>query len=140
MVCELTKILITRDSISGRREFRAMKVLTGMAYTGTHDIFEREILMRLREGDNTDFRYKYISHLLDDFEHEGPNGKHVCLIFELYGETLASFNYWFGDGMLPTDLMKRFTVQLLCALDFAHDHGVIHTGNAPSRDTLCRSI
>lgn len=30
-------------------------------------------------------RIKYIVQSLDDFVHEGPNGCHLCLIFEFLG-------------------------------------------------------
>lgn len=33
---------------------------------------------------------KYIIQLLDGFLHEGPNGTHQCLVFELLGPTLAN--------------------------------------------------
>ncbi|KAI0868182.1 serine/threonine protein kinase [Hypoxylon argillaceum] len=117
---------------SDRRKYLALKVLSGICYHTGYDVFEREILAHLRDGDREAFGYKHICHLLDDFEHEGPNGKHVCLVFELYGETLSSFGTLFDESMIPTALMRRFTIQLLCALDFAHSHGVIHTDITPS--------
>lgn len=72
--------------------------------------------------------YDYICHLLDDFEHQGPNGTHMCLVFELMGETLRSFGVWFQEHMIPFPVMHRFAIQLVVALDFAHEDGVIHTG------------
>jgi serine/threonine-protein kinase SRPK3 len=46
------------------------------------------------------------------------------------GETLASFGGWFKECMIPYPIMRRFTAQLLAALDYAHEHNVIHTGKA----------
>jgi serine/threonine-protein kinase SRPK3 len=65
---------------------------------------------------------------MDDFEQKGPNGSHVCLVFELIGETLNSFRVWFDGQMIPNLLMRKFTHQLLMTLDYAHDSGVIRTG------------
>ena len=65
---------------------------------------------------------------MDDFQHEGPNGNHACLVFELMGETLRSFGVWFKECMVATTIMRRFSWQLVVALDFAHASGVIHTG------------
>ncbi|KAK2734157.1 hypothetical protein FQN57_001872 [Myotisia sp. PD_48] len=46
------------------------------------------------------------------------------------GETpLRSFGTWFRDNVVPNKAMRRFTIQLLIALDYAHDYGVIHTGD-----------
>jgi serine/threonine-protein kinase SRPK3 len=49
-------------------------------------------------------------------------------VFELMGETMRSFGAWFRESMVPYSIMRRFTIQLLAALDFAHEHNVIHTG------------
>ncbi|KAI1427505.1 serine/threonine protein kinase [Xylaria sp. FL1777] len=121
-----------RSPTTNHCAFRAIKVLRAECYGTEHDIYEREILTHLRSGDKTLLGYDQIAHLVDDFEHEGPNGKHVCLVFEVYGETLRSFGAWFHESMIPTDVMRRFTIQLLLALDYAHDLNIIHTDIQPS--------
>lgn len=119
---------ITRPNDEHR--FRALKVLSDECYGHEHPIFEREILRRFRDGSRKLLGYKYVCHLVDDFELTGPNGTHVCLVLELMGETLASFGVWFPDDRVPTLLMRKFSFQLVCALDFAHENEVIHTGRA----------
>ncbi|EFW14742.1 conserved hypothetical protein [Coccidioides posadasii str. Silveira] len=111
--------------------FRALKVLSAECYGGEKDTYEREILEHLRTADPSHLGYDYISTLVDSFEHHGPNGRHVCLVFPVMGETLRSFGTWFEDHMIPNEIMRRFTFQLLLALDYAHDHGVIHTDIKP---------
>lgn len=123
-----------------QHKFLALKVLSAECYGTEHDIFEKEILTHLRNGDRGLLGYRHIAHLVDDFEHEGPNGKHVCLVFHVYGETLRSFGILFRESMIPTDIMRRFAIQLLLALDYAHHYGVIHTGNIPCFRTLLESI
>ena len=104
-------------------------MLSAECYEATDSpIFEREILTHLRDGDRDQIGYDYVCHLLDGFEHRGPNGTHVCLVFELMGETLRSFGAWFAESRLPNSVMRRFTIQLLLVLDFAHEHNVVHTG------------
>ncbi|KFA54944.1 hypothetical protein S40293_02312 [Stachybotrys chartarum IBT 40293] len=107
--------------------YKALKILSAFCYNQGHDTFEKEILLHLREGDQGHAGYALINHLLDDFLHEGPNGTHVCLVFHLIGDTLASFGLIFHGHMLPNIVMRRFMIQLLLALDYAHNHGVIHT-------------
>lgn len=119
---------ITRPNDEHR--FRALKVLSDECYGHEHPIFDREILRRFRDGNRKLLGYKYVCHLVDDFELTGPNGTHVCLVLELMGETLASFGVWFPDDRVPTLLMRKFSFQLVCALDFAHENEVIHTGRA----------
>lgn len=109
--------------------YYALKVLSAECYGTDKDIFEREILRHLRDADKTHVGYKYICHLVDDFEHRGPNGTHVCLVLELMGETLKTFGTLFKKTMVPNSLMRRFTFYLLAGLDYAHDSNIVHTGN-----------
>ncbi|KAM5445530.1 putative non-specific serine/threonine protein kinase [Microsporum audouinii] len=111
--------------------FRALKVLSAECYGGEKDTYEREILEHLRTADPSHLGYAYISMLVDSFQHHGPNGCHVCLVFPVMGETLRSFGTWFDEHMIPNQIMRRFTIQLLLALDYAHDHNVIHTDIKP---------
>lgn len=104
--------------------YRALKIVRSEMCCQGSDSFERDVLKQLRDGVGREF----VCQLIDDFEHRGPNGTHVCLVFELMGETLQTFGLWFEDSMIPEPLMRRFTTQLICALDFAHHHNVIHTG------------
>ncbi|KAI1747774.1 serine/threonine protein kinase [Xylaria castorea] len=128
----LNKIGYGSYSTAGKqRKFLALKVLSAECYGTEHDIFESEILTHLRNGKPNLAGYNHIAHLVDDFEHEGPNGKHVCLVFQVYGETLGTFGTLFRESMIPTGLMRRFAIQLLLALDYAHYYGVIHTDIQP---------
>ncbi|OPB41808.1 hypothetical protein A0O28_0103680 [Trichoderma guizhouense] len=113
--------------------YLALKVLRADCYGHGTDTFEREILRCLRDGSREHPGYPYVCHLIDDFKHQGPNGTHLCFIFELMGETLRSFGTWFPlDGRIPYEIIHRFTIQLVLALWYAHDHGVIHTDIKPN--------
>ncbi|KAH6848251.1 kinase-like domain-containing protein [Chaetomium sp. MPI-CAGE-AT-0009] len=111
--------------------FLALKVLSAESYDQNKSVFEREILTHLRNGDRSHFGYPYVCHLVDDFEHQGPNGNHVGLVFELMGETMGSFGAWFKESEIPYPVMRRFAFQLVMALGFAHEHNVIHTDIKP---------
>lgn len=106
-----------------------MKVLSAECYGGGADVFELDILHHLARTNQDHTGSTYVSHLVHSFEHEGPNGRHMCLVFKVMGETLATFKTWFPTHTIPNPLLQRFTSQLLQALDFAHKCGVIHTGN-----------
>jgi len=70
--------------------------------------------------------------LLDSFEHEGPNGRHVCLAFELLGKSLLSLVKRFNYRGVPIPLIKVIARQILEGLDYAHSVcGIIHTDIKP---------
>ncbi|KAM7198549.1 hypothetical protein V8F33_005055 [Rhypophila sp. PSN 637] len=61
-----------------KHTFHALKILSAESYAEDHRIYEREILKHLRDdGDKSELGYAYICHLVDDFEHQGPNGTHL---------------------------------------------------------------
>lgn len=109
----------------------ALKILRADCYGGSHDIFEREILSRLSDiakKSNHGGR-NFVLPLLDQFKHEGPNGKHVCLVFEVLGHHLDFQTAKYEDGRLPLKAVRTIVRQLLLGLDFLHrECGIIHTG------------
>ncbi|KAK5673725.1 hypothetical protein LTS12_029769, partial [Elasticomyces elasticus] len=78
---------------------------------------------------------RYITRLLDEFEHHGPNGIHKCLVFEPMGpsvntmvEELPQFNPR-KRGMkirYPLRMAKSILKQSLQALAFLHENGIAH--------------
>ncbi|KAF3769136.1 kinase-like protein [Cryphonectria parasitica EP155] len=125
-------VWLVRDTSSPEEaKYYALKVLSADCYGTEKDIFEREILRHLRDADRNHVGYRYICHLVDDFEHSGPNGTHLLLVLELMGEKLTTFGTLFNRTMVPNPLMRRFTFYLLAGLDYAHDSNVIHTDIKP---------
>ena len=73
---------------------------------------------------------EHIVQLLDDFLHEGPNGCHQCLVFELLGPTVSIYvNDHHEDGeRLDTETLLKISTQLLQAVAFMHKAGYAHGG------------
>ncbi|EAU31292.1 conserved hypothetical protein [Aspergillus terreus NIH2624] len=92
---------------------------------------ELDILKKLRSAPGSS---QHVVHLLDDFELEGPNGTHRCLVSELLGPSVPDLiDARFSDERLPGKLAKAIVKQALLGLDFLHDqkiaHGDLHTRN-----------
>lgn len=77
--------------------------------------------------------------LLDTFDHQGPNGKHVCLVLELMGpdaQTILRLSpMYHPDPRVPWDpprfpaqLIKRTLRDVLIGLNTLHEHGIVHGG------------
>ncbi|RAK95101.1 putative serine/threonine-protein kinase [Aspergillus ibericus CBS 121593] len=64
---------------------------------------------------------------LDDFEVTGPQGKHVCLVYEPMREPLWILQRRFIDRKLPLPIAKAYIYFLLVGLDYLHSEcKVIH--------------
>lgn len=70
--------------------------------------------------------------LLDQFEHTGPHGKHMCMVFEMLGENLLKVIQRYDYRGIPVDIVKGIARQMCVALDFLHRHcSIIHTDLKP---------
>ena len=64
--------------------------------------------------------------LLDHFEHKGPNGVHLCLVFPVMlsdGEVMTV-----REKLRHPGYVREISKQILQGLDFMHGLGLIHGG------------
>ncbi|KAI4524606.1 kinase-like protein [Schizophyllum commune Loenen D] len=74
----------------------------------------------------------HVIGFLDHFRHEGPNGTHVCMVFEVLGENLLGLIRRYENKGVPMHLVKQIAKQVLLGLDYMHKYcGVIHTDIKP---------
>ena len=73
----------------------------------------------------------HVISFLDHFRHKGPNGIHVCMVFEVLGENLLGLIKRHQNKGVPMPLVKQIAKQILLGLDYVHRCcGVIHTGRS----------
>jgi len=65
----------------------------------------------------------------DYFIEKGPNGSHLCLVYQLAGPTILSISGAMTSGRLRKDLAKKVAKQLVCAVAFLHTVGFVHGGS-----------
>ena len=71
----------------------------------------------------------HVISFLDHFRHRGPNGTHVCMVFEVLGENLLGLIKRHQRKGVPKHLVRQIAKQVLLGLDYMHRCcGVIHTG------------
>ncbi|OSC96845.1 kinase-like protein [Trametes coccinea BRFM310] len=74
----------------------------------------------------------HVISFLDHFRHKGPNGTHVCMVFEVLGENLLGLIKRHQNKGVPMHLVKQIAKQILLGLDYMHRCcGVIHTDLKP---------
>ena len=92
---------------------------------------ELQILQKIRE--NNDPHHpgrKHVPQLLDWFYHDGPNGRHLCLVLEILGPSVSTAMEHCRTGRLDGNLARRVSRQLLYATSYLHSCGVVHGGRS----------
>ncbi|KAF7967159.1 hypothetical protein HWV62_35670 [Athelia sp. TMB] len=80
----------------------------------------------------------HVIAFLDHFRHAGPNGVHVCMVFEVLGENLLGLIKRHQNRGVPLPLVKQIAKQVLLGLDYMHRCcGVIHTDLKPENVLIC---
>ncbi|KAI3319512.1 kinase-like protein [Xylariaceae sp. AK1471] len=117
---------------SGTKRHVALKLLTADSYGHEQDTFEVDILSKIKSKGVAALGSQHVLGLLDNFEHVGPNGKNVGLVFRAMGPDMSKFRRVFPKSRIPVPLMKGISRQLLLALAFLHDTcQVIHSDIKP---------
>jgi serine/threonine protein kinase len=96
---------------------------------------ELSILEKISSKASKDPDSQHITVLLDEFQHEGPNGKHQCLVFEAMGATAASLVEELPENKpkmygkverYPKWMAKKILLHALRGLAFLHRNRVVH--------------
>lgn len=123
-------VWLSRDTVTGRHV--ALKVVRSAAHYTETAIDEIKLLNKIVQANPNHPGKKHVVSLLDSFEHKGPNGVHVCMVFEVLGENLLGLIKRWNHRGIPMPLVKQITKQVLLGLDYLHrDCGIIHTDLKP---------
>lgn len=87
-------------------------------------------------GDMAEYS-KYVATLHDHFYHNGPNGKHMCMVFSMLGCNLLSVIKAFNYRGIPIPVVKNMIRGCCRGLDFLHRKcSIIHTDLKPENCLL----
>ena len=110
----------------------ALKIIKSSLECTNVALDEIKLLRHIKEKEQETNRFKSIVQLLDNFMFVGPNGKHICLIFELMDSNLLSLIKRYQFKGISLKLCKQIINDILIGLDFLHEKcEIIHTDIKP---------
>ncbi|KAL8515882.1 hypothetical protein ACS0TY_014544 [Phlomoides rotata] len=117
----------------------ALKVQKSAQHYTEAAMDEVTILKEVAEGDPED--KKCAVKLLDHFKHSGPNGQHVCMVFEYLGDNLLTLIKYSDYKGFPLNMVKKICFHILEGLDYLHRQlSIIHTDLKPENVLLLSMI
>lgn len=124
-------VWLAKDLKNGNKHV-ALKVVRSASHYTEAAIDEIKLLKSAASGSKLHPGRAHVVSLLDSFNHKGPNGTHVCMVFEVLGENLLGLIKSYNYKGIPPVLVKQIIKQVLLGLDYLHrECGVIHTDLKP---------
>ena len=102
----------------------ALKALKIQKSSGSYTEAARDEIEILNQVKDTDAAYadesKHVVTLYDSFTHEGPNGTHVCMVFDVLGDNLLTLIKRYDYLGVPLVGVRALTKTMLKGLRYLH--------------------
>jgi len=128
-------VWLAHDSVENR--VVALKIVKSAHHYAEAARDEIKILQKATSADPNN--ESCVVRLLDHFELNGPNGLHVCMVFEKVGCNLLTLIRMYKYKGLPLPLVRMIAKQILIGVEFLHRCLIIHTDLKPENLLLVKT-
>lgn len=129
---------MTKLTVDRTKRHVALKVVKSDGHYTETALDEIQLLQRVVTSSQTHAGRCHVVGLVDNFRHTGPNGSHVCMVFEVLGENLLGLIKRYQHRGVPQHIVKQVAKQILLGLDYLHTEcRVIHTDLKPENVLIC---
>ncbi|KAI1386761.1 kinase-like domain-containing protein [Hypoxylon trugodes] len=108
---------------------RSVKVM--VAEQSVEDCPELQVLNALSEVSRNELEENCVAIPKEHFWVEGPNGRHLCFVSDLYGPSLY-LDSPLGTGIHTPGILTDFTFQICKGIQYLHTKGICHGDLKPS--------
>jgi serine/threonine-protein kinase SRPK3 len=127
-------VWLARDQGPQGRSLVALKVISAIESSGRKDeVAELAIPFKLDISATQNTARDNIQVIKDYFIEEGPNGAHLCIVYQFAGPSLRSMTSapWrmAGSRRLRGNLARKVAKQTASAVELIHSAGVVHGGS-----------
>ncbi|KAL9576977.1 MAG: hypothetical protein Q9212_006673 [Teloschistes hypoglaucus] len=117
-------VWLAKDQHTNR--YVALKILRAAASSSSN---ESRILHILEEHQSQQQKCQggqYVAKLLDEFDIEGVNGQHKCLVSELAGYSIAESKNISCVWLFPVEVARAISAKVILGVHFLHSNGIVH--------------
>ncbi|KAL8724673.1 MAG: hypothetical protein Q9181_006723 [Wetmoreana brouardii] len=107
-------------------KYVALKIISAQGSVSSNESRILRLLEQHRAAKPHSLGSNHVSHLLDEFDFDGPNGRHRCLVSDLAGYSVRHSKGCSIVWLFPLQAARAIAAQVIMGVHFLHSSGVVH--------------